>query len=247
MMEGLKEALQYITKLKEDSMEPKVLTIEGETYCDKKLTRYHDFAMAEPISVNTLTSIVSYIRGRKEELRESMIIHVESPTKVRLISGLIDNRVREELIEACAIVNEFRFDKYYDQERFLIELQANFLMTEDLKSIRTVAGNIQSGTTANYDDDGVSQKTTIKSGVANNTDIIAPNPVKLRPYRTFAEIEQPESEYVFRIMDDGQGPSFKLVEADGGLWKNESMRKIKEYFEAELTGDVSSGLLTVIA
>ena len=46
-----------------------------------------------------------------------------------------------------------------------------------------VAGNIKSGTTANYSDDGVSQKTTIKSGV-ELADVIVPNPVKLRPYRT---------------------------------------------------------------
>ena len=39
MMEGLKEALQYITGLKAESMEPKVLEINGETYCNKDLRR----------------------------------------------------------------------------------------------------------------------------------------------------------------------------------------------------------------
>ena len=41
MMEGLKEALQYITGLKAESMDPKVVEINGDTYCDKQLTRYH--------------------------------------------------------------------------------------------------------------------------------------------------------------------------------------------------------------
>ena len=41
MMEGLKEALQFITKLKEESMEPRVLEIGGDTYCNKNLVRYH--------------------------------------------------------------------------------------------------------------------------------------------------------------------------------------------------------------
>lgn len=111
----------------------------------------------------------------------------------------LQERNREELMRADAIVNEFQFDRYYDQERFLIELQANFIESDDLTVLKQVAGNIESGTTANYDDDGVSQKTTIKSGIANKTDVIVPNPVKLRPYRTFAEIEQPQSSYVFRI------------------------------------------------
>ena len=64
--------------------------------------------------------------------------------------------------------------------------------------------------------------------------MIVPNPVRLRPYRTFGEIEQPESAYVFRIKDSERGPAFKLVEADGGLWKNDAMKRIKEYMEFKL-------------
>ncbi len=243
----IKEALQYITGLKEESMEPKVLTIEGKTYCDKSLKKYHSFDMASSLKVNTLTSIVDYIKGKPEELRESMLIHICSPVKVALLSGLIDERDRETLMVSDAIVNEFQFDHYYDQERFLIELQANFLETEDILKIRQVAGNIQAGTTANYYDDGISQKTTIDSGIANKTDIIVPNPVMLCPYRTFAEIEQPESSYVFRIKDAGGTPAFKLVEADGWLWKNATMKKIKEYLESELGNGLEKHRITVIA
>ena len=242
----IKEALQYITGLKAESMEPKLLEINGETYCTKDLTRYHNFPMARDLSVNTLTALVDYIKGKPEELRESSILHVVSPTKVLLFSGFIDERNRETLMAAGAIVNEFRFDDYYDQERFLIELQANFVENIDLTTIMRVAGNIKSGTTANYSDDGVSQKTTIKSGV-ELADVIVPNPVKLRPYRTFAEIEQPESSYVFRIKDSERGPAFKLVEADGGLWKNATMKKIKEYLEYELSEELKEYHITVIA
>lgn len=42
-MEGLKAAIEFITELKEGSMEPKVLEINGNTYCNKNLTRYHYF------------------------------------------------------------------------------------------------------------------------------------------------------------------------------------------------------------
>ena len=79
------------------------------------------------------------------------------------------------------------------------------------------------------------------------SDVIVPNPVKLRPYRTFAEIEQPESSYVFRIKDTDRGPAFKLVEADGDLWKNDVMKKIKEYLEYELRDELKKYHITVIA
>ena len=56
MMEGLKEALQYITGLKAESMDPKVVEINGDTYCDKQLTRYHRFPFADAINISTLTA-----------------------------------------------------------------------------------------------------------------------------------------------------------------------------------------------
>lgn len=247
MMEGLKEALEFITELSKGAEDPKVLTIEGKTYCNKLLTRYGKENLAEAITANTLSAVVDYIKQKHDELRESMILHIESPTQVRLYSGLLDEKRRECLFRTNAIVNEFQFDRWYDQERFLIELQANFIETDDLKIVMQVAGNIQAGTTANYGDDGISQKTTIKSGISSNSDVIVPNPVKLRPYRTFHEIMQPESAYVFRISEDHGEPRFKLVEAEGGIWKNGAMKAIKEYFEFELAEELKKYNITVIA
>lgn len=43
------------------------------------------------------------------------------------------------------------------------------------------------------------------------------------------------------------GPAFKLVEADGGLWKNAVMKKIKEYLEFELSEELKKHKITVIA
>ncbi len=47
MMEGLREALQYVVGLKVDGMDPKIVEIDGKTYCDKDLRRYHSFDMAD--------------------------------------------------------------------------------------------------------------------------------------------------------------------------------------------------------
>ena len=41
--------------------------------------------------------------------------------------------------------------------------------------------------------------------------------------------------------------AFKLVEADGGLWKNAVMKKIKEYLEFELSEELEKHKITVIA
>lgn len=99
----------------------------------------------------------------------------------------------------------------------------------------SVAGNVENKTVANYGDDGTSQKATITKGIAGKEDVIVPNPVTLRPYRTFLEVEQPESKFIFRIREGANGePSFKLVEADGGLWKYKAVTSIKDYLKDHL-------------
>lgn len=80
-MEGLKQAFEYIAALKEESLEPKTIEINGDTYCEKSLKRYHSFPTATELHVNTLTAVVDYIKGKLEELRETMILHVVSPTQ----------------------------------------------------------------------------------------------------------------------------------------------------------------------
>lgn len=243
----LEKAMRYIAGLKAESMDPKVVEINGKTYCNKDLIRYDDEPMANMIQASTLTALVDYIKNCGNELRDSMIIHVKSPVEVELYSGLTKERKREHLFVSMANVPNFLYDKWYDQERFIIELQANFEVNQDLLTILKVSGNVEAKTTANYGDDGISQKTTIKQGIASKTDVIVPNPVTLIPYRTFLEVVQPSSQFVFRIRDvDGQ-PAFKIVEAEGGLWKHQAISNVKRYLEENLKDDPELNNITIIA
>ena len=174
---------------------------------------------------------------------ENVIIHVESPTRVSLVSGLTKERNREKLFRVDTNPNGFMFDEYYNQEQFVINMQTAFEQSDETALILAVAGNVENKTVANYGDDGVSQKATITKGIAGKEDVIVPNPVTLRPYRTFLEVEQPESKFIFRIREGSDGqPMFKLVEADGGLWKYEAVDAIKKY----LTENLPEELLKVI-
>lgn len=243
----IKEALQYVSDLKAKSMEPIVKEINGKTYCNMDLRRYDTEPMAEAIRSTTLTAMVDYMKNRSDELKESMIVHVVSPVKVELYSGLTKERKREYLFECNAIVPKFEFDRWYDQERFLIETQADFEVTSDMEVILKVSGNVEAKTTATCSDDGISQKTTIKQGIASKADVLVPNPVTLTPYRTFLEVPQPESQFVFRIKDVNSEPAFKLVEAEGGLWKNKAMENIKDYFNDQLRGSKVISRVTIIS
>ena len=242
----LRNALEYLTEMANDAREPHVVEIGGKTYCDKGMQRYAKEDLAGAIQVRSLKSLVEYINGKSEELRESMIVHVEGPGFVSLVSGLTKERERETLMFARAEDVGFQFDHYYDQERFVINMQTCFEQTEEVGYITTVAGNVVNETVANYGDNGTNQKVTISHGIAGREDAEVPNPVVLRPYRTFMEVEQPESKFVFRINEDAdKAPIFKLIEADGGLWKYEAVESIKEYIKKNLDPEFSSRITVI--
>lgn len=116
----------------------------------------------------------------------------------------------------------------------MIETQANFVKTADLELLLKAAGNIDKKNELAYSDDGVSQVASMTVGVATKADVIVPNPVRLTPFRTFQEVAQPSSDFVFRI-GNGEKPTFKLVEAENGIWKNDAIESIKQFLRDQLS------------
>ena len=234
MLEGLREALQYVVGLGNDADHAQVLEICGKTYSNKNLVRYGSPERASAVEASSLSSMMDYILNCAEEFSgKKMIIQVEGPRNVRLVSFLDGERKRECLFSCEAETSEFRFGKWYDQEEFMIAIQSNFQMTPDLDAIMKFAGNVERKNNQTFSDDGRTQVATMSVGVASKADVIVPNPVELVPYRTFQEVEQPMSQFVFRISDK-EVPAFKIVEAEGGIWRNEAIANIKEYFERRL-------------
>jgi len=235
MLEGLKDALQYVVGLGNEAEKTQVTEICGKTYANKNLVRYGAPERASAICASSLRSMVDYIENCSEEFPEGVkyLIQVDNPKSVRLVSFLDGERKRECLFECAAETSEFRFGNWYDQELFMIALQSNFQMTPDLEAIMKLAGNVEKKNNQTFSDDGRTQVATMSVGVASKADVIVPNPVELVPFRTFQEVEQPYSKLVFRI-SDGDTPKFSLIEAEGGIWKNEAVANIKEYFRKHL-------------
>lgn len=233
----IKEALQYIVGLSEARIHNVTLP-DGtiQTYSDKSMNLLKkDIPKADYITMNTLTSLIDYIKGGIDTMADKMIIEVESPTEVTLYSPLDDNRKREYLVNVKALLPNFDFGTFMNQEKFCINLQSKFLDERDRALILKFAGTVEAGTVAEYGDDGITQKATIKTGIASKSDAVVPNPVRLTPYRTFLEVDQPASNFVFRIKQDKcEGIACALFEADGGAWKIEAKNNIKEYLQREL-------------
>lgn len=228
----IQKALQYIVNL----AEPKVQTIDGETYSDKALHRVSFNPKAEPIQLNTLTSLVDYILSDFDN-HGKLFVHVVSPTEVTVFSVLDKERIREEILTVNALVPRFDFGRFMEHEAFCIGLQSKFQDVGDRALLLKFAGTVEAGSVAQYGDDGVTQKATVKTGVASKADAVVPNPVTLSAYRTFMEVDQPAAQYVFR-MKQGPGGDVQcaLFEADGGAWQTEAKESIKDYLTTEFEG-----------
>ena len=217
-----REALAYAVEL----AAPHIKEVNGEFYSDKTLKRIVHNPKAEAIKLTTLRSLVDYIKSGTDIMSDKMIIHVESPTVVSLYSCLDLDRGREYIASVYAELPSFSFGKFIEHERFL---------NNDKELLLKFAGTVENGTIASYGDDGVTQKATVKTGVASKSDAVIPSPVKLKPYRTFTEVEQPESSFIFRMKEDKyEGIQCALFEADGGAWKLHAMENIQEYLEEQL-------------
>lgn len=227
----LKAAIEKIL----DLGKTEVKEINGQTYSNKSLYRINHNPKAERIYMNTLSSLIDYIKADVDKMQGKMIIHVVSPTEVRMYSELDADRERECVVEVNAQLPDFRFNNYTDHEAFCINLQSKFIDNTDRKLLLKFAGTVEAGSVAEYGDDGITQKATVKKGITSKEDAIVPNPVSLVAYRTFLEVDQPNTEFIFRMKQDKyDGIQCGLFEADGGAWKLQAMNNIKMYLEAEL-------------
>ncbi|MGK0468952.1 hypothetical protein, partial [Clostridium sp.] len=158
-----------------------------------------------------------------------------------LSSELKADKHREEYMECNAIVPRIAFDNFTETERFNVMLQSNFVKNNDVEQLLIVTGSIKDEAVKQVGDDGISQSVTVKTGVATMGAVVIPNPVMLAPYRTFPEVEQPVSKFIFRMRS---GPTAAIIEADGGAWRNEAMEGIKLFLKTELA-DIAD--LTIIS
>lgn len=234
----IKAAVEYIVGLGKSEIHRE----NGQIYSDKHL-HLVEVPTACPFEVNTLSSLISYLKSNFDS-SEAVIVHIASPTEVTIKSSINGDKNRDYFIKAKALIPEVYFDNWYDSEKFNIKLQSCFVKNDDRDVMLKVIGNIKEEDVKTFGDNGVSQSVTAKVGVATVGQVEVPNPVVLKPYRTFVEVDQPESEFIFRMKN---GPSCALFEADGGAWKLQAMANIKEYLQVALEEEIGSRKVVIIA
>ncbi len=237
----IKEAIEFLLELKK----PETIFSGNREYSTIDIEPIKE-PICEELHVYNLKSLVGYLKDDPDAHKaETKIINIIEPTKVVVESATFgDFKQRERFIVAdySELIPNFLLSQYLSIEEFIIMLKTRFIMTEDLEKIIKLVGNIQDENITNYNDDGITQKVVTKTGIARVEETALPPKIKLKPFRTFAEVEQPESEFLLRGKKNCDGIKFALFEADGGFWKQEAINNIADYLKNELV-DISNTII----
>lgn len=235
----LKEFVEKILELKQ----PPTFVVSDRPYSIDQLHQVRDPAAAA-IKVATITGIVDYLRENPDELElKDVVVHVAAHDQVSVLSRLrLPWRDREAYMIASREnhAQGFDFGRYMDTETFIVQLQSRIQDSDQRAAVLRLVGNLRTEKLQTNADDGVTQTAATRAGIVLAGQETVPNPVKLAPFRTFSEVHQPASEFIFRLKQSREGelPQAALFEADGGAWKLEAIDAIAEYLKGKIPGEV---------
>ena len=213
----IKEALEYIVNLSAPHLEFR----NGSHYADRTLHRIPNELTASPLAVHTLSAVRDYIESGADECAEDedsigrrFVIHVADYDRVYLYRELNSDKARECLLEAELSAPMFPFGRWLGVEEFIINMQTHFVPTEVRDTLVQLISTV-----------------TTENGVS------------LAPYRTFTEVEQPKSPFVFRIRQTGDEVQAALFAADADAWKREAIANIRDWFEQHIPQELREDVI----
>lgn len=243
----IKEAIEKI----EAMSRPTIWAVGDHTYSitpDGSYREIHeDLFSADTIQLNSLDALCKMILREGTVNAENGQLFIKIPSHLRVEafrspdSTLRMIRLVPYVVEATDVPG-WDAETKLTFERAAVALQTRFQDSEDRAYTLQLLSQITTGAKITYNDIGVATTIVTQKGVSLQANATIRPLVRLRPYRTFQEIEQPLGLFLIRI--DERGISF--VEADGGMWKLEARKTIKEYLEEHLADEIEAGRVTVM-
>lgn len=217
-----REALEWIA----EQQEPKLVERNGRLFTNGGLVVSRP--STTEVRLNSLSAFVDLVDNIPQTGK--LFVDVQSPTEVMCFSDIREGYNDRDYYAVVSplLPQQYPFGRYQSQTEFIVALRSLFMPTDDQKLVLKFAAGIKNSDEANLRDNGVSQEVELRTSIANTENVEVPQKVVLQPFRTFLEVGQPKSEFVFRV-GGGNNPTFALFEADGGAWKLAAMSSIREY------------------
>lgn len=240
----LKSGMKMQSDLNE-AQRPQVFAVGDQTY----ISTGRNYERVKPVlpdkivrpdvfTTFSLDGLINYIKSdvdcNFDNRDRRHIVRVTSPTKVEVISPVTGYWLERVIVAQCsAVVPEIQFGRYMDTDDFQVMVQTCFEDSENRAKVLLLAGSVRKEQNMQTADDGVSQRVTVNAGVCTVADVTVKNPVELTPYRTFHEVEQPESPFILRFNEEAQAALFT---GDGSAWKLLAVARIGDYLKSNLQG-----------
>ena len=241
----LKDAIDRVVEL------AKPFTLEthgGHQFCSAILREFKpNVESPERYSVDTLEALVKLIRTEGIDHSPKLYVRVDSSRRVMVDTTYTHRDYAEysrlPLYEAVTDVPSISIDQSISQDRAIVELQSLYAVTPDRDYLLSLLSRIDVNQGVSSVDNGISQEVSVRTGAVLKEQQTVQPIVRLQPYRTFLEVEQPASDFLLRLDKEGR-PA--LYEADGGAWKLEAKRNIAAYLGEQLADLVESGNVVVM-
>ena len=176
--------------------------------------------MANILAVDDNLELCKLIRTELEKVGTTIMVQIKSNDTVEVMTTYLSDFSRNTLYRAKADAPGL-YTGFRGREVALIELRSLCIPNE-----------------------GTAYLLDLLSRMTNENALIEIKPrVMLRPFRTFLEVEQPESEFLLRV-DPDEGIGF--FEADGGIWKLEAKKNIADYFLKNMGDLIDAGKVVVM-
>lgn len=247
----LRDAIKEISELTKNSSE--IVEIKDHHYLISNGTCDEIKPDKEPLPAALIfTSLDGLVKTAKSEFMDiltatksgdALYISIVSPTHVDVFTGLDEHNRRAKVYTASQELDRsWKGQNWFEHEEAMIVLQSQFAQNDGTEYLLDFLSRISDENSVSSDDNGMTQSVQIKKGIAlAGRENIRPI-VALRPYRTFLEVEQPESNFLIRIKD---GCKIGIIEADGGMWQFKARNSVKEYLEAAFEKEISEGTIVV--
>ena len=235
----LAKMIDKIVSLKET----KTFEIGGQTYTDGHLTLVPVHVdRPECITVSDLDGICQLIRTELSKVGTTVLVQAKSYKSVEVMTTYLEDFSRNVLYRAEADVPGLRTG-FRDRETALIELRSLFIPGEGTAYLLDLLSRMTDENSVSTQDNGVTQTVEARQGIALKERVEVRPRVVLQPFRTFLEVDQPESEFLLRVdAEKGVG----LFEADGGVWKLEAKKNIAAYFAKSLSDLIEAGQVVIM-
>ena len=196
----------------------------------------------EPLKTHTLAGVVNYFNEGADAKENVKLVWVPAHDQVNVLSPINERyKSRDIYLTASPFVGRGMPEgSYLDMEDFIIRAMQGFAETENLKKLLSFLGSIRSEDVREDADDGITQKVTVRAGIASLAEAKVPNPIMLSPYVTFSEIDQPQVTYVFRMKKnkDGDRPLCALFKSDNDSWMIDTVQKIVDYLSKNIKSKI---------